>query len=128
VDAPLTTAIETNFGGGTVGVYSWPGRISNVGVENLRLESAFDAANPKDENHSWFAITMENAADAWVRQVTFEHFAGSAVALYESCKGHGAGLPVARAGVGNWRLAAEHFFHDGPADAVSALLGRARQS
>ena len=44
------------------------------------------ASNPKDENHSWFAITMENAADAWVRRVTFEHFAGSAVAIYESCK------------------------------------------
>ena len=29
---------------------------------------------------------MENAADAWVRQVTFKHFAGSAVALYESCQ------------------------------------------
>jgi hypothetical protein len=29
---------------------------------------------------------MENTADAWVRQVTFKHFAGSAVAVYESCK------------------------------------------
>jgi len=86
VDAPVTTAIETKFGGGRVETYSWPGRISNMGVENLRLESAFAVDNPKDENHSWCAITMENAANAWVRQVTFEHFAGSAVAVYESCK------------------------------------------
>lgn len=86
VDAPLTTALEARFGGGLVKTCSWPGRIENVGIENLRLESAFDGANPKDENHSWFGITMENAADAWVRQVTFEHFAGSAVAVYESCK------------------------------------------
>jgi hypothetical protein len=86
IDSPITTAMETNFGGGFVKTYSWPGRIENVGVENLRLESTFDAGNPKDENHSWFAITMENTADAWVRQVTFEHFAGSAVAIYESCK------------------------------------------
>ena len=86
IDAPITTAIETNFGGGFVKTYSWPGRIQNVGVENLRLESTFDASNPKDENHSWFAITLENAADAWVRQVTFEHFAGSAVAIFENCK------------------------------------------
>jgi hypothetical protein len=69
-----------------VKTYSWPGRIENVGVENLRLTSAYDTANLKDENHSWFAITMENVADAWVRQVTFQHFAGSAVAVYESCK------------------------------------------
>jgi hypothetical protein len=86
VDAPITTAIEKDFGGGLVISYSWPGRVTNVGIENLRLESAFNAAQPNDENHSWFAITVENAADAWVRQVTFEHFAGSAVAIYESCK------------------------------------------
>jgi Family of unknown function (DUF6298) len=86
LDAPLTTAMEKDFGGGRVETYSWPGRIENIGIENLRLESAFDAGNPRDENHSWFAITMENAGDAWVRQVTFEHFAGSAVAIYESCK------------------------------------------
>lgn len=86
VDAPLTTAIEAKHGGGSIETYSWPGRIRNVGVENLRLESAFDEGNPRDESHSWFAITMENAMDAWVRQVRFEHFAGSAVAIYESCK------------------------------------------
>jgi hypothetical protein len=86
IDAPTTAAMETNFGSGSVETYSWPGRISNIGIENLLLESTFDMSNPKDENHSWCAITMENAADCWVRQVTFEHFAGSAVAIYESCK------------------------------------------
>jgi hypothetical protein len=86
VDAPITTAIESKFGGGRVETYSWPGRISQVGVENLRLESTFDPSNPRDENHSWMAITLENAEDSWVRQVAFEHFPGSAVAVYESCK------------------------------------------
>lgn len=84
LDAPLTTALDATYGGGTVASHTWPGRISNVGVENLRCESAFDPANPKDEAHSWFAITIENARDAWVRQVTFAHFAGSAVAAWES--------------------------------------------
>ncbi|MSU27920.1 MAG: pectate lyase [Pedosphaera sp.] len=84
LDAPITTALETEFGGGTVATYSWPGRVENIGIENLRLESAHDPKNAKDENHSWFAITMEHARDAWVRQVTFQHFAGSAVALFES--------------------------------------------
>ena len=86
VDAPITTAIEKEFGGGLLETCSWPGRINNVGVENLRLESAFDAGNPKDENHSWMAITMENTENAWVRQVIAEHFAGSLAAIYESCK------------------------------------------
>ncbi len=103
VDAPITTAIESLLLGRRRGDESqnnsaidylpsavtrsaWPGRLTSVGVENLRLESTFDAANPKDEAHAWCAITMENAADAWVRQVAFKHFAGSAVALYETCQ------------------------------------------
>jgi hypothetical protein len=32
------------------------------------------------------AITIENAQNCWVRQVTFNHFAGSAVAVYETAK------------------------------------------
>ncbi|HSY19559.1 MAG TPA: hypothetical protein VK815_14555, partial [Candidatus Acidoferrales bacterium] len=86
VDAPVTTALEAKFGGGHVETYSWPGRVENIGIENLSLDSEFNAKNAKDENHAWFAVTMENCRDAWVRDVTFRHFAGSAVALYESCQ------------------------------------------
>jgi hypothetical protein len=86
INAPITTAIEKEFGQGLLATCDWPGRVMNIGIENLRLESVHDASNAKDENHSWCAITMENAADVWVRQVTFKHFAGSAVAIYESCK------------------------------------------
>src|SRR5699024_2021902 len=75
----LTTAIDSTFGGGSVTSYRWPGRISNVGIENIHLVSDYDTSNPKDEAHCWMAITLENIQDAWVRQVTFKHFAGSAV-------------------------------------------------
>ena len=86
VDAPITTALENSKQSNIPHVvsYKWPGRIQNVGIENLTLEAVFDSKNPKDENHSWCAITMENVRDAWVRQMTFKHFADSAVALYES--------------------------------------------
>jgi hypothetical protein len=84
LDAPITTAVDEP--GAFISPVTPVGRISEIGIENLALESTFDVANPKDENHSWCAITMENTADAWVRQVTFKHFAGSAVALYETCQ------------------------------------------
>lgn len=84
LDAPLTTALDTAYGGGTIAACSWPGRISRVGVENLRCRSEYDAGNPKDEEHPWMGITLENVQDAWVRQVVFEHFAGSAVAVWET--------------------------------------------
>ncbi len=86
LDAPLTTALDTTYGTSTVSQYSWSGRIEQVGIENLSCESSFDKNNPKDEAHRWMAITMENVRDAWVRQVNFKYFAGSAVYLLESSK------------------------------------------
>ena len=84
LDAPVTTALDTAVGGGKVALYHWPGRIAEVGVENLRCRSAYDSNNAKDEAHSWMAITLEDVSDAWVRQVIVQHFAGSAVAVLET--------------------------------------------
>jgi hypothetical protein len=86
LDVPLTTALDEQYGGGLIAAYNWPGRVQEVGVENLRCVSEYDASNPKDESHRWMAITIDNAADAWVRQVVFEHFAGSAVYVAETSK------------------------------------------
>ena len=86
LDAPLTTALDAAYGGGRVATYQWPGRITNVGIENLCCRSTYDEDNPKDEAHRWMAVTLENVSDAWVRQVRFEHFAGSAVAVWETAR------------------------------------------
>lgn len=86
IDAPLTTALDTAYGGGLLYSYSWAGRINNCGVENLRCISVFNKENPKDEDHRWNAINVEAAEDCWVRQVSFENFAGSAVSVLETSK------------------------------------------
>ncbi|WP_293050158.1 DUF6298 domain-containing protein [Paludibacter sp.] len=86
LDAPITTALDANYGGGEVIPYTWNGRISQVGVENMQCTSTVDAANPKDEAHAWMAITLENVIDGWVRQITFSHFAGSAVMALETSR------------------------------------------
>jgi hypothetical protein len=86
LDAPLTMALDPAHGRGTVRRYSWPGRARRIGVENLRCESAFDRNNRHDEDHAWTGITVENAEDVWVRQVSFARFAGSAVAVWETAK------------------------------------------
>ena len=85
-DVPITTALDSKFGGGTVSKYQWDGRIAQSGVENLKLESDYHKENIKDEYHRWTAICLENVEDAWVRQVVFEHFAGSAVNVLETAK------------------------------------------
>ena len=84
IDAPITTALDKKFGGGYISKYEWGNRIQNIGIENLNLKSSYNPQNLKDEEHCWMAISMENVKDAWVRQVTFTNFAGSAVAVYES--------------------------------------------
>lgn len=86
IDAPITTALDHQYGTASISAYDWKGRIQNIGIENLNLVSSYDASNPKDEDHRWMAITMENVEDAWIRQVDFKHFAGSAVYIAETGK------------------------------------------
>lgn len=78
VDAPITTALEKAFGGGTVAKCEFAGRIDHVGVENLRCVSEFDRAAPMDEEHAWGCVRLDKVENAWVRQVTAQHFVGYA--------------------------------------------------
>ena len=75
-DAPITTALDKQFGGGYVIPYRWKERITDVGVENMQCISEYDSQNLKDEAHSWIAIGIAKASDVWVRNMTFKHFAG----------------------------------------------------
>jgi hypothetical protein len=86
LDAPLTTALDIKYGGGFISNYQWNGRIQNIGIEGLQLISTYDKNNNKDEAHRWMAITIENAQDVWVRQIQFQHFAGSAVNVLATSK------------------------------------------
>ena len=82
IDAPLGNAIERRWGGGEVITYVDPGRIEQVGVENLRVEVAFDPAVTElrdgrrhfaDENHATSFVVLDNVKNAWVRNVTALH-------------------------------------------------------
>ena len=83
LDAPLPQSFDRKWGGGTVRKSIRNGIISNFAVENLCLESEFEAGMPKDEDHRWIAISIDNARDGWVRRVDAKHFVSSAVALFE---------------------------------------------
>jgi hypothetical protein len=87
LDAPLTTALDAEHGVAKVFLPDYSGRIREVGIENLRCESAFDPNNAFDEQHAWTGIGFEHAENCWVRQVTVAHFAGSAVSIWENCRG-----------------------------------------
>jgi hypothetical protein len=78
-DAPLTAALERRFGGGTVAKVAANAPLQRVGVEFLTLESETAPGNARDEEHAWIAVKLDRVEDAWVRNVTARHFAGSAV-------------------------------------------------
>ena len=86
IDAPLTNALDEELSKSTVVSYTWSGRINNSGIENLTLKSDYDTTNPKDEQHRWTGVSIENAEDIWVRQVNFEQFAGSTVSILKTAK------------------------------------------
>jgi len=79
IDAPITTALETKYGGGTLARVAGNAPLAHIGIENMVLESSYDNTRPKDEDHSWIAVLLDRVEDAWVRDVTARHFVSSAV-------------------------------------------------
>lgn len=81
LNVPITMPLDPLYGSSQVVVYQWPGRISKSGVENLTMVSDYDRRYPRDEDHAWTGVSVENAEHCWVSNVRFRHFAGSAVIL-----------------------------------------------
>jgi hypothetical protein len=80
IDAPIVFAIDKKFGGGSVYKCNQDLRVSNVGVENLRLVSEYSKGKEKsDEKHAWDGIKINKAVDCWVRNVTSVFFGYSCV-------------------------------------------------
>ena len=104
VDAPITCAIERQWGGGDVVKYADPGRIEHVGVENLRAISEFDPTRRTteygnmdrqnyvaeeyyaDEDHYRNFVVFDNAKNGWVRNATALHFVNSMVGTQRGAK------------------------------------------
>ncbi len=78
IDAPLTNALESEYGGGSVYRYTFSGRISQVGIEDIRGVSSYAGGawntSQFDENHAWTFIQMDRVQNAWVRRTTALHF------------------------------------------------------
>ena len=72
-DNPTVMAMETKYGGGKVMKYTFPGRISECGVEELTCYSTYNGKED-DEDHGWSAIRMQNVEHSWVHHVTSRQF------------------------------------------------------
>lgn len=78
IDAPLMNALESEYGGGSIYRYTFPGRIAQVGIENIRGISAYEGGpwttSQFDENHAWNFVLMDRLQNGWVRNTTALHF------------------------------------------------------
>jgi hypothetical protein len=72
IDVPLTHVIETQYGGGYVVKFSSPGRIQQVGVENLWVEFG-DPAGGHGDDHAFYAVETIQVSNAWIRDVTWRY-------------------------------------------------------
>ncbi|TKC02308.1 hypothetical protein [Pedobacter cryotolerans] len=79
IDNPIVMAMETQYGGGEVYRYTFEGRINEVGIENLALESEYNGDT--DEDHGWDAISYNRIENSWVSGVTSKYFGYSCVNL-----------------------------------------------
>jgi hypothetical protein len=82
-DAPMTTALDSQWGGGTVRTYNLPNRIRNVGVESLRGQS-LDAREETNETRTPTFIRFTRVDDGFVRDVETRHFSYASVFTSEA--------------------------------------------
>nr|WP_199156431.1 hypothetical protein [Pedobacter sp. ASV2] len=84
IDNPIVMAMEDQYGGGEIYKYSFNGRIAEVGIESLYLESEY--SSDTDEDHGWDAIAFNKIENSWIKNVTSKYFGYSCVNLGHDSK------------------------------------------
>lgn len=77
IDIPIVDVMEVVYGGGSISKIQLSRRISQCGVENMRIQSFYNSNS--DESHAWTAVRIRDAENCWVKQVTGQYLAYSTV-------------------------------------------------
>lgn len=77
IDNPIVMQLEDRFGGGEIFKYTFDGRISEVGVSHMYLESEY--IDEEDTAHGWIGILLDKVENCWVTNVTTRYFGYGAV-------------------------------------------------
>ena len=72
IDNPIVMQMEKKYGGGEVYKYTFNGRIREVGVMNICLESEFE--DYEDTNHGWIGLLFDKVENCWARNITCRYF------------------------------------------------------
>lgn len=75
IDAPLVQSIDQKYSESYLYKYTFDTRISNVGIERLRLVSEYvKGEETSDEDHAQSAVVIDKAEHGWVRDISAHHF------------------------------------------------------
>ncbi len=77
INIPIVDVMEEQYGGGTISKILSSRRISQCGVENMRIQSFYDGNS--DEAHAWTAVRLKDSENCWVKQITGQYLAYSTV-------------------------------------------------
>lgn len=84
LDNPVMMQMSERYGGAELFKYRYPGRISEVGIIDLCLDSEFD--HYEDNQHGWIGVQIDKAEDCWVDNVTAIHFGYAGVSCERNSK------------------------------------------
>lgn len=65
IDNPVVMQMDKKFGGGEVYKYTFDGRISEVGISDMCIESEFE--DYEDLEHGWIAVELDKVENCWVK-------------------------------------------------------------
>ena len=68
-DVPTVDSVEAQYGGGEIYKTDTSGRLQQVGIENLRLETQF-SKKVKNEDRAFYGIFYKEVENSWIRDVT----------------------------------------------------------
>ena len=85
LDIPLYVPLMKEYSPSYIYKTNDSGRIKNVGIENLRVESYFNGGQ-SDEEHANNGIVFQNAKDCYVRDVSCKYFIASAIVCKAGAK------------------------------------------
>lgn len=84
IDNPIVMQMDQKYGGGDVYKYKFDGRICEVGISDLCLESEF--SDYEDTKHGWIGVQIDKAENCWVDNVTVRYFGYAAVSCERFAK------------------------------------------
>jgi autotransporter-associated beta strand protein len=78
IDAPITNALDPQYGGGTIHGYTWSARISKVGLMNMYTYSDWVGGPSQpdtDTTHATGVASFDRCVNCWVENLTADNFA-----------------------------------------------------